>query len=83
MKIWFWFVQVRIKQCKRTIGIVRWLRKLGIEERLSWQTAVSGKCWWAFFKQPGDKYWYEQSMVYFKSFYSLTENYKTLHCKSL
>ena len=29
----------RLKQCKRTIGMVRWLRKLGVEETLSWRTA--------------------------------------------
>jgi len=33
----------RLKQCKRTIGIVRWLRKLGVEETLSWRTAQRQK----------------------------------------
>ena len=33
----------RLRQCKRRIGILRWLRKLGVEETLSWRTALRGK----------------------------------------
>jgi hypothetical protein len=36
----------RLKQCKRMIGIVRWLRKLGVEETLNWRTALNWKNWW-------------------------------------
>lgn len=36
----------RLKQCKRAIGIVRFLRKAGIEETLAWRLALSGKGWW-------------------------------------
>ena len=73
----------RLKQCKRTIGIVRWLRKLGVEEKLSWRTALSGKGWWRISNSPAlnigmNKMWFAQ-----QGFYSLSENYKSLHRKSL
>lgn len=73
----------RLKQCKRTIGIVRWLRKLGVEEKLSWRTALSGKGWWRLSNSPAlnigmNKMWFTQH-----GYYSLLENYKSLHRKSL
>ena len=73
----------RLKQCKRRIGIVRWLRKLGVEEKLSWRTALSGKGWWRLSNSPAlnigmNKMWFVQ-----QGYYSLSENYKTLHRKSL
>jgi len=73
----------RLKQCKRTIGIVRWLRKLGIEEKLSWRTALSGKGWWRISNSPAlnigmNKTWFAQ-----QGYYSLSENYKSLHRKTL
>src|SRR5436190_8345875 len=73
----------RLKQCKRSIGIVRWLRKLGVEETLSWRTALSGKGWWRLSNSPAlnigmNKLWFAQ-----QGYYSLSENYKSLHRKSL
>jgi group II intron reverse transcriptase/maturase len=73
----------RLKQCKRTIGIVRWLRKLGVEEKLSWRTALSGKGWWRISNSPAlnigmNKMWFAE-----QGYYSLSENYKSLHRKSL
>jgi group II intron reverse transcriptase/maturase len=73
----------RLKQCKRRIGIVRWLRKLGVEETLSWRTALSGKGWWRLSNSPAlnigmNKMWFLQ-----QGYYSLSENYKSLHRKSL
>ena len=73
----------RIKQCKRRMGIVRWLRKLGVEEKLSWRTALSGKGWWRLSLSPAlaigmNKMWFAQM-----GYYSLSENYKSLHRKSL
>lgn len=73
----------RLKQCKRTIGKVRWLRKLGVAETLCWRTALSGKGWWRLSNSPGlntgmNKMWFIQ-----QGYYSLTENYKSLHRKSL
>jgi group II intron reverse transcriptase/maturase len=73
----------RLKQCKRTIGIVRWLRKLGVEEKLNWRTALSGKGWWRISNSPAlnmgmNKMWFAQ-----QGHYSLSDNYKFLHRKSL
>lgn len=36
----------RLKQCKRAIGIVRFLTKLGVPKARSWTTASSRKGWW-------------------------------------
>lgn len=36
----------RLKQCKRTIGIKRFLAKLGVPNWQSWILALSGKGWW-------------------------------------
>ena len=73
----------RLKQCKRRIGIVRWLRKLGVEETLCWRTALSGKRWWRLSNSPAlnigmNKMWFAR-----QGYYSLLENYKSLHRKSL
>jgi len=73
----------RLKQCKRTIGIVRWLRKLGVEEKLSWRTALSGKGWWRISNSPAlsigmNKMWFAEN-----GYYSLSENHKSLHRKTL
>ncbi len=73
----------RLKQCKRTMGIVRWLRRLGVEETLCWRTALSGKGWWRLSNSPAlnigmNKMWFTA-----QGYYSLSENYKSLHRKSL
>lgn len=73
----------RLKQCKRRMGIIRWLRKLGVEETLSWRTALSGKGWWRLSNSPAtnigmNKMWFTQ-----QGYYSLSENYRYLHRKSL
>jgi RNA-directed DNA polymerase len=36
----------RIKQCKRAIGIARWLQYLGVPRDRSWTTATSRRGWW-------------------------------------
>jgi len=36
----------RLKQCKRPIGISRFLQSQGIPKRESWTLALSGKGWW-------------------------------------
>jgi RNA-directed DNA polymerase len=36
----------RLKQCKRAIGISRFLQSLGVPEWQSWMLASSGKGWW-------------------------------------
>lgn len=69
----------RIKQCKRTIGIVRFLLKLGVEKSLCWRTALSGKGWWRLSNSPAlnmgmNNKWFES-----KGFYSLTKQYQLLN----
>ena len=66
---------VRLKQCKRKIGIVRWLRKLGMETKRSWLVALSGKGWWRLSNSPAineamNKEWFATN-----GYYSLTANY--------
>jgi RNA-directed DNA polymerase len=68
----------RIKQCKRTIGIVRFLLKLGVEKTLCWRTALSGKGWWRLSNSPAlnigmNNKWFEE-----QGFYSLTKQYQLL-----
>ncbi len=36
----------RLKQCKRAIGMVRFLRKLGVPNNRAWTTGASRKGWW-------------------------------------
>ena len=42
----------RLKQCKRAIGIARFLMKLGVPEWRSWLMALSGKGWWRLSSSP-------------------------------
>lgn len=42
----------RLKQCKRAIGIVRFLKKLGVPEWRCWLVALSGKGWWRLSSTP-------------------------------
>lgn len=74
---------LRLKQCKRCIGIVRFLRKLRVGEQLCWKTALSGKGWWRLSNSPAIAFgmtnkWFEQ-----QGYYALSENYKKLHRKLL
>lgn len=73
----------RLKQCKRTIGIVKWLRKTGVEETLSWRTALSGKGWWRLSNSPAANIGMNKEWFTFQGYYSLSENHKALHRKSL
>ena len=73
----------RLKQCKRTIGIVRWLRKLGVEETLSWRAALSGKGWWRISNSPAINIGMNNRWFTAQGYYSLSENYNALHRKSL
>ncbi|HEY5408397.1 MAG TPA: group II intron reverse transcriptase/maturase [Ginsengibacter sp.] len=73
----------RLKQCKRTIGIVRWLRKLGVEETLSWRTALSGKSWWRLSNSPATNIGMNNRWFSAQGYYSLSENYQSLHRKTL
>lgn len=69
----------RLKQCKRCIGIVRFLRKLGVEEKLCWRTALSGKGWWRLSNSPAISIGMNNLWFASQGYYSLSENYKRLH----
>lgn len=73
----------RLKQCKRVIGLVRWFRKLGVEEPLCWRTALSGKRWWRKSNSPAANIGMNKMWFAAQGYYSLSENYKTLHRKTL
>ena len=69
---------VRLKQCKRAIGIVRWLRKLGMETKRCWLTALSGKGWWRLSNSPAVNE--AMNIQWFRSvsYYSLSDHYTSL-----
>ena len=50
MNLWSWLKHrlrcYRLKQCKRAIGIARWLQKLGVPKKRSWTIAGSRRGWW-------------------------------------
>lgn len=73
----------KLKQCKRVIGIVRWLRKQGVEETLCWRTALSGKSWWRLSNSPGSNIGMNNQWFNDQGYYSLYDNYKALHRKLL
>jgi group II intron reverse transcriptase/maturase len=43
---------IRLKQCKRTYTIVKFLKKSGIDKKQSWLVALSGKGWWRLSDTP-------------------------------
>jgi group II intron reverse transcriptase/maturase len=69
----------RLKQCKRCIGIVRFLRNLGVEETLCWRTALSGKGWWRLSNSPALNIGMNNKWFTDRGFYSLSVNYERLH----
>ena len=73
----------RLKQCKRTIGIVRWLRKLKVNERLCWRTALSGKGWWRLSNSPASNIGMNNQWFREHGYFSLYDNYLALYRKSL
>lgn len=68
----------RLKQCKRVLGIARFLRKLGVEKTLCWRTALSGKGWWRLSNSPALNMGMNNKWFLEQGFYSLTENYNRL-----
>jgi group II intron reverse transcriptase/maturase len=73
----------RLKQCKRAIGVVRFLTKLGVEKTLSWRTALSGKGWWRLSNSPALNIGMNNRWFLEQGFYSPTQNYKQLFRSSL
>ena len=68
----------RLRQCKRVIGIVRFLRQLGVEKTLSWRTALSGKGWWRLSNSPATNIGMNNDWFARQGLYSLTAHYKRL-----
>lgn len=66
----------RLKQCKRVIGIVRFLTSLGVEKTLSWRTALSGKGWWRLSNSPAISIGMNNLWFAKQNYYSLSENYQ-------
>lgn len=69
----------RLKQCKRALGMMRFLHKLGIPKTRAWTTATSRKGWWRKSLTPAsheamNKEWFETEGVY-----NLSHNYSLLH----
>jgi group II intron reverse transcriptase/maturase len=69
----------RLKQCKRVIGIVRFLRGLKVTEKLSWTTALSGKSWWRLSNSPGTNIGMNNKWFDKIGYYDLVSNYALLH----
>jgi group II intron reverse transcriptase/maturase len=68
----------RLKQCKRAIGIYRFMRKSGIPKRRSWLLAGSSKGWWRLAASPVsheamNRQWFNRIGLY-----HLFENYQRL-----
>lgn len=69
----------RIKQTKRTIGLVRFLKKQGVKSYQSWIIALSGVGWWRKSAAPqihqamGNSWFEEQGL------FNLSLNYKKLN----
>ena len=69
----------RLKQCKRAIGMMRFLHKLGVPKKRAWTTAASRKGWWRKSATPAcnegmNKDWFDQ-----QGLFNLTENYLVLN----
>ena len=69
----------RLKQCKRTYAIKRFLSKLGIWDWHSWLVALSGKGWWRLSATPQAQQamnlqWFEE-----QGLFNLTFNYTKLN----
>jgi RNA-directed DNA polymerase len=73
----------RLKQCKRAIGVVRFLQKLKVEKTLCWRLALSGKGWWRLSNSPASNIGMNNNWFLEQGFYSLTSNYQKLFCNPL
>ena len=66
---------VRLKQCKRRIALVRWLRSLGMTEKRCWLTALSGKGWWRLSNSPAVNEAMNKEWFALQGYYSLAAHY--------
>ena len=65
----------RLKQCKRTIGIVRFLRSRGVIEWQCWILALSGKGWYRLSNTPQASTAMNLAWFYEIGLFSLVDNY--------
>jgi len=65
----------RLKQCKRAISIMRFLRKLGVPENRSWTTASSRKGWWRKSGTPASHEGMNKKWFFKQGLFSLTTTY--------
>jgi len=69
----------RLKQTKRVIGIVRFLKKQGVETYQSWIIALSGVGWWRKSASPQVHQAMRNSWFVEQNLYSLSLNYEKLN----
>lgn len=63
------------------MGMVRWLRKLGVEETVNWRTALSGKSWWRLSNSPASNMGMNNQWFTEQGYYSLYAHYQALNRK--
>lgn len=67
----------RLKQCKRAVGMVRFLRKLGVPNNRAWTTGASRKGWWRRSSTPAchegmNNEWFDkQGLINLSKIYSM------------
>jgi group II intron reverse transcriptase/maturase len=69
----------RIKQTKRTIGLVRFLKKQGVETYQSWIIALSGRGWWRKSAAPQIHQAMNNSWFREQKLFNLSLNYEKLN----
>lgn len=69
----------RIKQTKRTIGLVRFLKKQGVETYQSWIIALSGRGWWRKSAAPQIHQAMNNSWFRKQKLFNLSLNYEKLN----
>ena len=73
----------KLKQCKRVIGVVRFLTKLRVEKTLCWRTALSGKGWWRLSNSPALNIGMNNRWFLEQGYFSLVQNYNLLFRNTL
>lgn len=68
---------LRLKQCKRRYSIVKWLKSLGMNEKRSWLTALSGKGWWRLSNSPAVNEAMSKEWFTWQGYYCLSTHYKS------
>lgn len=68
----------RLKQCKGAIGIVRFVRKEGVEETLAWRLGLSGKGWWRLANSPASTIAMNNLWFARMGYQSLTDYYNSV-----